>query len=100
LFNNDPFYYVPNTFIPDDDGLNDVWKPIFSNVENIKNYYLQVFNRWGELIFATDDPLVGWDGTFNSNAEKAQDGTYVWKLQFSWFDYKIYPAEGHLNLIR
>jgi gliding motility-associated-like protein len=100
LFNNDPFYYVPNTFIPDDDGRNDVWKPVFSSIENVRRYSLQVFNRWGEIVFETNDPQTGWNGMIESNSKKAQDGTYSWKLQFSWFDYKIYPASGHVNLIR
>jgi gliding motility-associated-like protein len=100
LFNNDPFYYVPNTFIPDGDGRNDLWKPIFSNIENIKRYSLQVFNRWGELIFSTDDPNMGWNGSFGDPTNMVQDGTYVWKIQFSWFDFKVYTATGHVNLLR
>jgi gliding motility-associated-like protein len=100
LFNNDPFYYAPNTFIPDDDGTNDIWMPVFSNSANIQKYSLQIFNRWGELIFETNNPSVGWDGTMNNGAIKAQDGTYVWNLQFTWKDYKVYPATGHVNLLR
>ena len=100
LFNNDPYFYVPNTFIPDEDGKNDIWKPVFSSPEDVKRYSLAVYNRWGELIFQTNDPQVGWDGTIGNQQLKAQDGTYVWTLQFSWSDFKVYPATGHVNLIR
>lgn len=100
LFNNDPFFYVPNTFIPDDNGTNDIWKPVFSSSDEIKRYSLEVYNRWGELVFQTNDPQEGWDGTFGRQKLKAQDGSYVWKLQFEWRDYKVYPATGHVNLIR
>ncbi|MFY7668308.1 MAG: gliding motility-associated C-terminal domain-containing protein, partial [Crocinitomicaceae bacterium] len=57
-----------------------------------------VYNRWGELIFETSDPTQGWDGTHNGN--KCQDGTYIWKLQFTWYDKRIYDAKGHVNLLR
>jgi gliding motility-associated-like protein len=98
FFNNDPFYYVPNTFIPNDDNRNDIWTPVFSNLENVKKYNIQVYNRWGELIFETSDPTQGWDGTYKDN--KCQDGTYIWKLQFTWYDKRIYDATGHVNLLR
>ena len=98
LFNNDPFYYVPNTFIPDGDNRNDVWTPVFSNLENVKKYNLQVFNRWGELVFESTDPTNGWNGTYHG--EKCQDGTYTWKMQFTWYDRRIYDKTGHVNLLR
>jgi large repetitive protein len=98
LFNNDPFYYIPNTFIPDGDNTNDVWLPIFSNLNNIKKYRVQVFNRWGELVFETTDPSKGWDGNYLGN--NCQDGTYTWKMQFTWYDYRVYNKAGHVNLLR
>jgi gliding motility-associated-like protein len=98
LFRNDPFYYVPNTFIPDGDAINDVFRPVFSNPSNVKQYQLQVFNRWGELIFETDDVFIAWDGTFMNKL--VHDGTYVWKMQFTWIDYRIYSESGHINLLR
>jgi gliding motility-associated-like protein len=98
FFNNDPFYYVPNTFIPNDDNRNDIWTPIFSNLGNVKKYNVQVYDRWGELIFESNDPTFGWNGTFNG--QKCQDGTYLWKIQFTWYDKRVYDATGHVNLLR
>jgi gliding motility-associated-like protein len=98
FFNNDPFYYVPNTFIPDGDNRNEIWTPVFSNIENVKKYNVQVFNRWGELVFESTDPAQGWNG--NYNGKKCQDGTYTWKLQFTWYDKRIYDKTGHVNLLR
>ncbi len=98
LFNNDPFYYIPNTFIPDGDNRNDVWLPIFSNLDNVKKYNVQVFNRWGELVFQTNDPSKGWDGNYHGT--NCQDGTYTWKMQFTWYDYRVYDKAGHVNLLR
>jgi gliding motility-associated-like protein/uncharacterized repeat protein (TIGR01451 family) len=98
FFNNDPFYYIPNTFIPDGDNRNDVWLPIFSNLDNVKKYNVQVFNRWGELVFETTDPSKGWDGNYKGN--NCQDGTYTWKIQFTWYDRRVYDKAGHVNLLR
>lgn len=97
-FNNNPFYYVPNTFIPDGDNRNDTWTPVFSNLSNVKKYSVQVFDRWGEIVFESSDTSLGWDGTFLSNS--CQDGTYIWKLQFTWYDKKVYYTSGHVNLLR
>lgn len=97
-FKNNPFYYVPNTFIPDDDNLNDNWTPVFSNLANVKKYSIQVFNRWGQIVFESNDPTSRWDGTYLNS--KCQDGTYIWKLQFTWYDKKVYFTSGHVNLLR
>ncbi|MBM3456169.1 MAG: hypothetical protein FJX80_13680 [Bacteroidetes bacterium] len=49
--------FAPNTFIPDGDGLNDIWIPVFSSGFNVENYELNIFNRWGQLVFKTEDYL-------------------------------------------
>ena len=98
LFNNDPFYYAPNTFIPDGDGRNDVWNVVFSNPEYLKKYALRIFNRWGQLVFETQDPNTGWDGTYNGLP--SQDGAYTWSLLFTWYDYRTYDFYGHINLLK
>jgi gliding motility-associated-like protein len=91
---------VPNTFIPNNDLLNDIWHPVFSNPMNVKNYLLQVYNRWGELVFETKDIYSGWDGTIDNGKINVQDGTYVWKMQFTWIDFRVYNYKGHVNLLR
>jgi gliding motility-associated-like protein len=75
----DPFptYYAPNIFTPNKDGLNDVFKLYFTYVVD---YHLEIYNRWGELIFVSDDPNQGWDGT--KNGKLVQSDTYVWKASF------------------
>ncbi len=98
IFDNDPFYYAPNTFIPDDNSLNDVWNVVFSSPEDVKKYKMQIFDRWGELIFETTNIYQGWEGTYRNN--HCQVGTYVWKLTFSWDDYRTFQKIGHVNLLR
>ena len=68
--------YFPNAFTPNGDGLNDVFTYRANLVESVE---LQIFNRWGELMFFTDQLDVGWDGTYQGVV--APQGTYVYKAQ-------------------
>ena len=72
-------FYVPNAFTPDGDDFNNIFKPIFSSGYSLKNYSFMIFNRWGELIFETDQIGEGWDGTYRGHV--CQDGVYTWKLK-------------------
>ncbi|MCQ2285872.1 MAG: choice-of-anchor L domain-containing protein [Bacteroidales bacterium] len=70
--------YVPNAFTPNNDGLNDKFKPAISEAE----YYLfTIYNRFGQMIFQTTDPNEGWDGTHRG--KKCVPGLYTWNLRYS-----------------
>ncbi len=76
----DPFFtfYIPNTFTPDGDGLNDVFK---GEGMGISSFQLWVFDRWGENIFYSSDINKGWNGTLRGgNSTIVQEGVYVWKV--------------------
>ncbi|MCO5260010.1 MAG: PKD domain-containing protein [Crocinitomicaceae bacterium] len=94
-------FYVPNTFTPDKDQYNEVFKPIFTYGYDPYNYSLYIFNRWGEMVFESHDTEVGWDGTYGVNGKICQDGTYTWKI-----DVKTTANDerktfvGHVNIIR
>jgi gliding motility-associated-like protein len=91
--------YAPNTFIPDNDGLNDVWMPVISSGVLTETYQLQIFNRWGEQIFETRNVSDGWDGTFNG--VDVQDGTYTYRIYFRRADNKFNEIlTGHINLLK
>jgi len=69
--------YIPNSFTPNGDGNNELF--IMSAVIPCDTYSLSIFNRWGQEVFRTDDPLgVGWDGKYKG--EPAAEGVYVFKL--------------------
>jgi gliding motility-associated-like protein len=89
---------VPNTVTIDDNGLNELFFPVFSNFEEILNFKLEIFNRWGELIFETKDIQGGWNGTYNGVA--VQSGTYTWKVTYKDLDGFDYQAVGHINVLR
>ena len=67
--------YTPNTFTPNEDGINDTFLPV-SNYLPSKEYSFQVIDRWGNTIFNTNNPNIGWDGA------NATDGIYVYKIQY------------------
>jgi len=81
-FSKEPFlYFVPNTFSPNNDNLNEVFKPVL-NGNDPSYYHFSIYDRWGVLIFETSDPEAGWNGTYNGNgAHYVENDAYVWKLQ-------------------
>ncbi|MBU3660145.1 MAG: T9SS type B sorting domain-containing protein [Flavobacteriales bacterium] len=98
-FKEELYVYIPNTFTPDQSGVNDVWLPIFSTFVNEGNYECSVFNGFGEQVFYTKDYHQAWDGTFEG--KKAQDGTYTYYIQYSSLENaKSTILTGHVNLLR
>lgn len=93
-------YFVPNSFTPDGDEHNQVFKPVFNDRIDFTEYSLIVFNRWGQVVFESHDPAIGWDGTY-ANQGVAQAGTYVWKIQFKDENNGLREMlNGHVNLIK
>ncbi len=72
---NCPSYQLPNTFTPNSDGANDLFKPISSQF--IARVEMEIYNRWGQKIFETDDPDIDWDGT-NLSGKSLEDGVYYY----------------------
>lgn len=93
-------FYVPSGFTPDDDGLNDTWGPVGQNFE-YESYNVQVFDRWGKLVWQTDNPNKQWDGTNMSTTKDVKQGMYVYvfKLKkFNTFEPKV--ITGTVTLYR
>jgi gliding motility-associated-like protein len=93
-------FYVPNTFTPNGDAINEAFK-VFQDCP-IEYFEMQLFNRWGAVVFETNDVNFAWDGLMN-NGEYVQDGTYVWKIRFlaQYLDEAQYEElHGHLNILR
>ncbi|MFY7945030.1 MAG: gliding motility-associated C-terminal domain-containing protein, partial [Crocinitomicaceae bacterium] len=95
----EPFsIYVPNTFIPDGNQLNDLFIPM--TAYDVNGWQFQIFNKWGELIFETEQCDQGWDGTFEG--KPCQDGTYIYVLKYKPCDnpYATQQITGFVNLLR
>ena len=91
-------FYAPTAFTPDGDGLNDVWLPV---VRGVSNYALRITNRWGELVFETNDPEEPWLGQMGTDGQHyCPNGVYLYRAVY--FDQVGYPrvAEGHLHVAR
>jgi gliding motility-associated-like protein len=95
-------FYVPNTFTPDGDQYNEVFKPIFTSGFDPYDYNLTIYNRWGEIIFESYDTNFGWDGTYGAASSTViKDGTYVWKIEFKeTMTDKRHLHTGHVTLLK
>jgi gliding motility-associated-like protein len=92
-------YFVPNTFSPDGDELNQTFQPVFTSGYDPFDYHMLIFNRWGEIIFETLNVSEGWDGTYNGIV--VQDGVYTWKIDFKeTMTDERHEVSGHVNLLR
>jgi len=96
----DFFFAIPNTFTPEGDGLNDVFRPgaLLGAVED--NYSFLIFDRWGELIFEGHDLSDGWDGTVKGGKLIVQSGTYVWTINVTDTEGTSHKYTGHVNVIK
>ena len=81
-------FYIPNAFSPDGDGTNDVFMPKASGLAS-NGYEMQIFDRWGNLIFVSTDWDKGWDGTYLG--KEVQSGQYVCKVRY--FNPKGEPTD-------
>ena len=90
--------YVPNAFTPDQDGNNEIFIPIISG-HDPEEYEFMIFNRWGELIFISENSNSGWDGSYKGWSSK--EDVYVWKLNVKEANNnKQHNLVGHLSLLR
>ncbi len=70
------YYELPNVFTPDGNSMNDLYRP--GNYRFVEKVNMQIFNRWGVLVFQTEDPDINWDGTYMENGKKVVDGVYYY----------------------
>ena len=99
---NCPFYSLPNTFTPNGDGMNDIFKPYpFCFIESVE---FKVFNRWGQAVFDTSDPNLNWDGT-NYQGKELSEGVYYYtcrvnEQRVSGITQSTTILSGYIELIR
>ena len=94
-------YYIPNSFSPEGDPFNQIFRPVFTAGFDIYNYNMQIYNRWGDIIFETNNLEIGWDGSYGVNGADALPGTYTYKINIKVpeNDDRV-VISGHVNLIR
>ena len=95
---NDVVLYAPNTFTPDADEHNQTWEFYISGVDPY-DFKVQIFNRWGELIWESNDISASWDGTYNGKT--VASGTYAWSMEcVNTLDNEHINYYGHINVLR
>lgn len=94
--NCNPDVFIPSAFTPNNDGLNDVFRIPEFNGQHLENF--NIYNRYGQLIFHSDIPTKGWDGSINGTPQ--QSGTYVYFIQYFDILNKPHFLKGTVVLIR
>jgi len=91
--------YAPNAFTPDGNNVNNTWRIYIVGI-NPYDFRLQVFNRWGEIVWESRDPEAEWDGRL-ANGELVQEGTYAWILTTNDITVdKRYEFDGTIYILR
>jgi gliding motility-associated-like protein len=92
-----PTVFIPNAFTPD--GFNPVFRPKYTYMK-LPQFEMRIFNRWGEIVYESEDPLDGWNGKIAGSTTEAPDGAYIYHIRFYGIDDKQMVFAGHVNLLR
>lgn len=92
-------FLMPNAFTPNNDGLNDIFKPV-GTFQGVSYYRLTIWNRWGELLFESDDPTYGWNGQIKNIGEHVMPGVYAYILEYVNALGERKSNKGQCTLIR
>jgi gliding motility-associated-like protein len=92
----DPLVMFPNAFSPNNDGINDIFLPVVRGPVELDHF--RVFNRWGELIFESNDITIGWDGSYNGKLQNM--GAYVYVLSGQDDEGKQIKEQGNVLLVK
>ena len=99
LIENNLIYYFPSSFTPDGDGLNDDFGVSGFRTEKIQNYQFQITNRWGEIVFYSENINEKWDGKI-SKGNDAMPGSYLWSVRIVDELGKVTRKFGDFTLLR
>lgn len=90
------YFYIPSAFSPNNDGKNDLFKPIISG--SLKSYEFVIYNRWGQVVFRTKNKSEGWNGNFTGQLQEG--GVFVWICRYKFFNQAEQIKKGTFLLIR
>lgn len=91
----EPEIFIPNAFSPNDDGSNDI---LYVRGSTIRELLLRIYNRWGEKVFETNSPSVGWNGTYRG--DKVQPGVYDYYLEATCVNNEKFFKKGNITVLR
>jgi gliding motility-associated-like protein len=91
------YVFIPNSFTPNNDGINDVWFPEINGWTEVETL---VYNRWGEIIFSSSNPNTPWIGEVRSGSYFAPDGVYSYLVKAKFTNGEAREFRGFVSLIR
>ena len=92
-----PLIFVPNAFTPE--GLNPIFLPVVSNVD--PSYYtFSIIDRWGQIVFETSDPTVGWNGKITNSGMDASNDVFSYRIEITTQTNETFVKRGYVTLIR
>ena len=91
-----PDVFVPKVFTPNGDGINDVIKPIIPGLQQFR--FFKIYNRWGNLVYQSQDANQGWDGTFKGAAQPKE--SYLWMIEGVDMNGQVKRYSGMITLFR
>ena len=91
--------FIPSAFSPNNDGLNEVFKPYISCFETLKDYKFFIYDRWGNIAFKSFDYAVGWNGT-NGQQKDYSSGTYTFVIEYTDLKDKRVTKNGSVTVVR
>ena len=92
-------FYAPTSFSPDNDGINDYFM-VFGNGIDKNYFHLYIYDRWGEIIFDTEDLNDSWDGRISGTSKVAPIGAYTWLVQYRDLQNIQHEETGAVTIIR
>jgi gliding motility-associated-like protein len=93
----DPSVFIPNAFTPDMNEFNSTFGAVIDENVNITSYHLEIYNRWGELLFTSNNRYVGWDGTYHGRL--VASGTYVYKILVEFDESPLFNKSDIFTLL-
>jgi gliding motility-associated-like protein len=92
-------YYIPNSFTPDGDANNNMWKPVFTSGFDPYDFTMLVYNRWGQVIWESHNAEAGWDGTYAGFL--CESGIYTYMIEYGNIKNDGRSTlHGHITLLR
>jgi gliding motility-associated-like protein len=99
VIQEDIIFFVPNSFTPDGNALNNGFYPVITSGIDEASYELLIYDRWGELVYQTNTITDGWDGTYKGKMK--QNGTYTWTIKFkSKYTSEVFEHVGNVVLLK
>jgi len=90
-------FWVPNVFTPNGNSTNDYFFPVYINVES---YHMQIFDRWGKIVFDKEGTAPKWDGLDYQSGIELKSDNYVYLINYYTIEEITYQVKGVVTLIR